>query len=101
MGVGRTVSEVDEEPIRENERNVNDLFIEYYLPPAARFLPIAAFFIGNVPPAAHFSQQLEKWAKAHTVVSADFLLRHCEASAHTGCGDPSPTVEQQASSITQ
>ena len=63
MGVGRTVSEVDEEPIRENERNVNDLFIEYYLPPAARFLPIAAFFIGNVPPAAHFSQQLEKWAK--------------------------------------
>ncbi|MDY2967666.1 MAG: hypothetical protein SOR87_05420 [Vescimonas coprocola] len=75
VGVGRTVSEVDEEPIRENERNVNDLFIEYYLPPAARFLPIAAFFIGNVPPAAHFSQQLEKWAKAHTVVSADFQPR--------------------------
>lgn len=23
---------VDEEPIRENERNANDLFIEYYLP---------------------------------------------------------------------
>ena len=63
MGVGRTVSEVDEEPIRENERNANGLFIEYYLPPAAHFLPIAAFFIGNVPPAAHFSQQLEKWAK--------------------------------------
>ena len=58
MGVGRTVSEVDEEPIRENERNANGLFIEYYL-----------------PPAAHFSQQLEKWAKAHTVVSADFQPR--------------------------
>ena len=28
---------VDEEPIRENERNANDLFIEYYLPPAAHF----------------------------------------------------------------
>ena len=60
--------------------------------------PIAFPF---VPPAAHFSQQLEKWAKAHTVVSSGFLLRHCEASAHTGCGDPSPTVEQQASSTTQ
>ena len=58
VGVGRIVSEVDEEPIRENERNANDLFIEYYL-----------------PPAAHFSQQLEKWAKAHTVVSADFQPR--------------------------
>ena len=35
-------------------------------------------FIGNVPPAAHFSHQLEKWAKAHTVVSTDFrpLTRH-------------------------
>ena len=66
---------VDEEPIRENERNANGLFIEYYLPPAVHFLPIAAFFIGNVPPAAHFSQQLEKWAKAHTVVSADFQPR--------------------------
>ena len=29
-------------------------------------------FVGTVPPTAHFSQQLEKWAKAHTVVSADF-----------------------------
>ena len=28
---------VDEEPIRENERNANDLFIEYYLPPAVHF----------------------------------------------------------------
>ena len=37
VGVGRTVSEADEEPIRENERNANDLFIEYYLPPAAHF----------------------------------------------------------------
>ena len=36
-----------------------------------------------------------------TVVSSGFLLRHCQASAHTGCGDPSPTVEQQASSTTQ
>ena len=39
------------------------------LPPAGNFLPF-------VPPAAHFSQQLEKWAKAHTVVSADFQP-HC------------------------
>ena len=36
-----------------------------------------------------------------TVVSSGFLLRHCQASAHTGCGNPSPTVEQQASSTTQ
>ena len=35
--IERTVSEVDEEPIRENERNANDLFIEYYLPPAVHF----------------------------------------------------------------
>ena len=32
-------------------------------------------FVGNVPPAAHFSHQLEKWAKAHTVVSDDFQPR--------------------------
>ena len=36
-----------------------------------------------------------------TVVSSGFLLHHCQASAHTGCDDPSPTVEQQASSTTQ
>ena len=30
------------------------------------------FFCRERPPAAHFSQQLEKWAKAHTVVSAGF-----------------------------
>ncbi|MFR6087146.1 MAG: hypothetical protein ACLUIX_07875, partial [Oscillospiraceae bacterium] len=32
-------------------------------------------FVGSVPPAAHFSHQLEKWAKAHTIVSADFQPR--------------------------
>ena len=28
-----------------------------------------------MPPTARFSHQLEKWAKAHTVVSADFQPR--------------------------
>ena len=32
-------------------------------------------FVGTVPPAAHFSHQLEKWTKAHTVVSAGFQPR--------------------------
>ena len=38
-------------------------------------LPPAGDFGENVPPAAHFSHQLEKWAKAHTIVSADFQPR--------------------------
>ena len=33
------------------------------------------FFCRERPPAAHFSHQLEKWAKAHTVVSAGFQPR--------------------------
>ena len=41
-----------------------------------------------------------KKEKDHEPLKAAFtnIARHCEATAHTGCGDPSPTVEHQASS---
>ena len=44
-----------------------------------------------------------KKEKYHGPLKAAFtnIARHCEASAHTACGDPSPTVEHQASSTTQ
>ena len=41
-----------------------------------------------------------KKEKDHGPLKAAFtnIARHCEASAHAACGDPSPTVEHQASS---
>ena len=66
-------------------------------------------FVGNVPPTAHFSHQLEKRAKAHTVVSADFqsrcgvkigtLPRNHLASSATGGASLSPSCQPVSSRL--
>ena len=46
------------------------------------------------------TRRRHKKEKDHGPLKATFtnIARHCEASAHTACGNPSPTVERQTSS---
>ena len=47
-----------------------------------------------------YPPEATKKEKDHGPPKATFtnIARHCEASAHTACGNSSPTVEHQASS---